>query len=85
MIRANPEVKVPLIQVTLIENVFSQAQKQEMIQKLTDAMVSIEGEGLRSLTWVVIEEVKDGNLGIGGKPLLSGHARELSDGKNVST
>jgi 4-oxalocrotonate tautomerase len=34
-----------------------------MIQKLTDAMVSIEGEKLRSLTWVVIEEVKDGNLG----------------------
>ena len=41
---------MPLIQVTLIENVFSQAQKQEMIQKLTDAMVSIEGEELRSLT-----------------------------------
>ena len=40
-------------------------------------MVSIEGEKLRSLTWVVIEEVKDGNLGIGGKPLSSEDAREL--------
>jgi 4-oxalocrotonate tautomerase len=69
---------VPLIHVTVIENVFSQAQKQEIIQKLTDAMVSIEGEKLRSLTWVVIEEIKDGNLGIGGKPLSSGDARELS-------
>jgi 4-oxalocrotonate tautomerase len=69
---------VPLIHVTLIENVFSQAQKQEMIQKLTDAMVSIEGEKLRSLTWVVIEEVRDGNLGIGGKPLSCRDARELS-------
>lgn len=48
---------------------YSQAQKQEMIQKLTDAMVSIEGEKLRSLTWVVIVEVKDGNLETGGKPL----------------
>ena len=46
---------MPLIHVTLIENVFSQAQKQEMIEQLTDAMVSIEGEKLRSLTWVVIE------------------------------
>lgn len=55
---------MPLIHATLIENVFSQAQKQEMIEKLTDAMVSIEGEKLRSFTWVVIEEVKDGNLGI---------------------
>ena len=76
---------MPLIHVTQIENVFSQAQKQEMIQKLTDAMVSIEGEKLRSLTWVVIEEVKDGNLGIGGRPLSSGEARELSGGQSVST
>ena len=76
---------MPVIQVTVIENVFSQAQKQAMIQELTDAMVSIEGEGLRSLTWVIIEEVKDGNLGIGGKPLSSGHARELSDGKELRT
>ena len=74
-----------MIRLTLIENVFSQAQKQEMIQKLTDAMVSIEGEKLRSLTWVVIEEVKDGNLGIGGTPLSSGDARELSGGKRLRT
>ncbi len=79
------EGKVPLIHVTLIENVFSQTQKQEMIQKLTDAMVSIEGEKLRSLPWVVIEEVKDGYLAIGGKPLSSGDARELSGGKKLST
>ena len=35
---------MPLVQVKLIEGVFSDAQKQEMIRKLTDAMVSIEGE-----------------------------------------
>lgn len=68
---------MPLIQVTLIEDVFSEAQKHQMIRKLTDAMVSIDGENLRSLTWVVIEEIKDGNLGIGGKPLSSESAREL--------
>jgi 4-oxalocrotonate tautomerase len=76
---------VPLIHVTLIENVFSRTQKQEMIQKLTDAMVLIEGEKLRSLTWVVIEEVKDGNLGIGGTPLSSRDARDLSGRKRLRT
>jgi 4-oxalocrotonate tautomerase len=49
-----------------------------MIRKLTDAMVSIEREKLRALTWVVIEEVKSGDFGIGGKPLSSEEARELS-------
>lgn len=58
---------MPLVQVKLIEGVFSDAQKQEMIRKLTDAMVSIEGEGMRDVTWVIIEEVKGGNWAIGGK------------------
>lgn len=72
---------MPLIQVKVIENVFTRAQKQEMIRKLTDAMVSIKGEKLRPLTWVVIEEVKNGDLGIGGKPMSTNEARELRVGK----
>ncbi len=35
---------IPLINVKLIEGVFSQEQKREMIAKLTDTMVEIEGE-----------------------------------------
>ena len=41
---------MPLVQVKLIEGVFSDAQKQEMIRKLTDTMVSIEGETMREVT-----------------------------------
>ena len=55
---------MPLVQVKLIEGVFSQAQKQEIIKKLTDTMVSIEGENMRPVTWVVVEEVKSGEWGI---------------------
>ena len=55
-----------------------------MIEKLTDAMVSIEGENMRPLTWVVIEEVKSGDLGIGGKPLSINGARALA-GERAST
>jgi 4-oxalocrotonate tautomerase len=46
---------MPLVQVKVIEGVFSDSQKQEMIRKLTDAMVSIEGERMREVTWVVVE------------------------------
>ena len=60
---------MPLINVKIIENVFSQAQKQEMVEKLTDAMVTIEGESMRGVTWVVIDEVKSGDWGIGGQPI----------------
>ena len=51
---------MPLVQVKLIEGVFSDAQKREMIRKLTDAMVSIEGETMREVTWVVVERSRAG-------------------------
>ena len=61
---------MPLVNVHVIENVFTPEQKKQIITKLTDAMVSIEGEAFRPVTWVKIEEVKEGNWGIGGRPLF---------------
>ena len=55
------------IQVRLIENVFTPRQKQQMIEKLTDAMVEIEGEAMRGVTWLVIDDIKSGDWGIGGQ------------------
>jgi 4-oxalocrotonate tautomerase len=71
---------VPLVQVKLIEGVFSDAQKQEMIRKLTDAMVSIEGENMREVTCVVVEEVKSGSWGIGGQALTTEYVKALQGG-----
>jgi len=70
--------KMPFLNVRVIEGVFTQAQKQEMIRKLTDTMVSIEGEAMRSVTWVVIDEVKSGDWGIGGKPLTTNDVKALA-------
>lgn len=73
---------MPLIQVKLIENVFTPAQKKEIITKLTDAMVSIEGENMRPVTWVVIEEARSGEWGIGGQSMTTDAVRALASGKN---
>ena len=51
-----------------------------MIRKLTDAMVSIESENMRPVTWVVIEEVKSGDWGIGGNPLTTNDVKALAAG-----
>jgi 4-oxalocrotonate tautomerase len=71
---------MPLLNVKLIEGVFTPAQKQEMIRKLTDTMVSIEGENMRSVTTVVIEEVKSGDWGVGGKSLTTSDVKALAAG-----
>jgi 4-oxalocrotonate tautomerase len=69
---------MPLVQVKVIEGVFSDAQKQEMIRKVTDAMVSVEGEKMREVTWVVVEEVKSGSWGIGGKAITAADIKALA-------
>ena len=73
---------MPLVNVKVIEGVFSEAQKTEMVQKLTDTMVSIEGENMRQVTWVVIDEVKSGNWGIGGNAITTETDKTLAAGKN---
>ena len=62
---------MPLVNVRVIENVFSSQQKQEIARKLTEAMVSVEGESLRPYTMVIIDEVKSGDWAIGGKCLTT--------------
>ncbi len=69
---------MPLLQVKLIEGVFSKSQKQEMIERLTDVMVSIEGENLRPYTLVVVEEVKSGDWGVGGKALTTEDVQSMA-------
>jgi 4-oxalocrotonate tautomerase len=71
---------VPLINVKIIEGVFTKEQKQEMARSLTEAMVKIEGENMRSVTWCVIDEVKSGDWSIGGQSLTTEAVQQLADG-----
>lgn len=71
---------MPLVNVKLIEGVFTQEQKREMVTRLTETMVAIEGENMRPVTWVVVEEVKSGDWGIGGQPLATADVKALAAG-----
>jgi 4-oxalocrotonate tautomerase len=71
---------MPLINVKVIEGVFDAGQKREIIERLTDAMVTIEGENMRPVTWCVVEEVKSGDWGIAGNALSTEHVRALAVG-----
>ena len=75
---------MPLIQVKLIEGVFDADEKEEIIEKLTDAMVSVEGESMRPVTWVTIEEVASGEWGIGGQPLTTEAVKDLAAGRRAA-
>jgi 4-oxalocrotonate tautomerase family enzyme len=72
------EQVMPLINVKLIEGVFSEPQKKQIAKSLTDAMVQIEGEAMRSVTWCVVEEVKSGDWAIGGQPLTTADVKAIA-------
>jgi len=68
---------MPMVTVKVIEGVFTPEQKHEMITKITETMVGIEGENLRPVTWVLVEEVRSGDWGIGGNGLTTADVHAL--------
>ena len=68
---------MPMVTVKVIEGVFTQEQKHEMIRRITDTMVEIEGENLRPVTWVLVEEVHSGDWGIAGNGLTADDVHAL--------
>ena len=57
---------MPLIRATLLEDGITPEQKQELIGRLTDAVVSVYGENMRAHTWVLIDEIRSGQFGVAG-------------------
>jgi 4-oxalocrotonate tautomerase len=72
---------MPLVQIKGISEFLTLDQKQEIIQKVTDAIVSVEGEGLRPVTWVLFEDVKSGEWGVGGEPVTTEGLKEMAMAK----
>jgi 4-oxalocrotonate tautomerase len=71
---------MPLVDIQLIEGVFNADQKREMIEKVTDAMVGIEGESMRGVTWVRIQELASGEWAVGGRALTAADVKALQAG-----
>lgn len=69
---------MPLVTIDVIQGVFTPRQKEELIHKVTAAMIEVEGEGMRSVTWVRIQEYKSGDWAIGGKALAASDVQALA-------
>ncbi|MFO7921650.1 MAG: tautomerase family protein [Nioella sp.] len=66
---------MPLVDIQLIEGVFDTDQKRRMIEEVTETMVGIEGEAMRGVTWVRVQEIASGEWGIGGKAMTADDVR----------
>ena len=75
---------MPLVSIDVIENVFTPAQKRQLIENVTDAMISIEGEALRPVTWVRINEIAEGDWAIGGQSLTASAVHAMAAGEQAA-
>lgn len=73
---------MPLVTIDVIKDVFSPEQKQQMIEKVTAAMIEVEGEKMRPVTWVRIAEFKGGDWAIGGRSLGAADVKAMATGSD---
>lgn len=69
---------MPLVTIDVIKDVFTPDQKRELIDKVTEAMIAVEGEALRQVTWVRINEFEQGDWAIGGQRLGAAEVHALA-------
>lgn len=72
---------MPLVTIDVIKNVFTPQQKEDLIEKVTEAMVAVEGENMRPVTWVRIKEFDGGDWAIGGRRLSASDVHALAKGE----
>ena len=68
---------MPLVEVKVFKDELTSEQTQALIQKITDAVASVSSPKLRPVTWVVVQEIKDGNWGVGGEALALTEVKKM--------
>jgi 4-oxalocrotonate tautomerase len=74
---------MPLVTIDVIKDVFTPAQKQALIKGVTEAMVAVEGEALRGVTWVRIQEFEQGDWALGGQALRARDVHAMAKGAHA--
>lgn len=71
---------MPYINCRVMEGVLSDDDKSEIAERITETFVSVVGEPVRGLTWVVIDDISSGELTIGGRPITTEGVKEVLAG-----
>ena len=66
---------MPLVRITVIEGAFSANQKRQIVEGVTEVLVAVHDEGVRAATWVIVDEVAEGDWGVAGHVLTAGDLR----------
>lgn len=75
---------MPLVTIDVIKDVFTKEEKRAMITGVTEALIAVEGEAMRQVTWVRINEMEQGDWAIGGQMLAAADVHALAGKKKAA-
>ena len=58
---------MPFIDIKVIEGVFTPQEQRELVERVSEAVIAVEGEALRPVTHTVVTETPSGSWAIGGQ------------------
>ena len=70
---------MPFIEVKTIKDVFSTEEKSQVIEEITSVFARMKGDEFAAGTWVVVNELDDGNWGEGGLVIRTEHVPRSSE------
>jgi 4-oxalocrotonate tautomerase len=70
-----------LVTVDVLKNVFTPDQKEALIEKLTAALIEVEGENIRPVATVRINEFEGGDWAVGGRRMSAHDVLEMTRGR----
>ena len=62
---------MPFIDIKVIEGVFTAEEQRELVERVSEAVISVEGEALRAVTHTVVTETPSGSWAVGGQALTT--------------
>jgi 4-oxalocrotonate tautomerase len=58
---------MPFIDIKVIQGVFTPEEKRELVERVSEAVIAVEGEALRPVTTTAITETPSGEWAVGGQ------------------
>lgn len=62
---------MPIVDIRVIENVFTHEEKRKAVERISEALLEVWGEGIRDATHVLIPESPEGEWAVGGRALTA--------------
>jgi 4-oxalocrotonate tautomerase len=58
---------MPFIDIKVIQGVFTPEEKRELVERVSEAAIAVEGEALRPFTVTALTETPSGEWAVGGR------------------